>query len=188
MSVLTQPVEESTDGDIGRDEVYGLLSNHRRRFALHALKDAEGAVELSDLAEQVAAWENGKTVETITSTERHRVYTSMQQSHLPAMERAGVIEHDNGTVKPSPQLERLEVYLDVVPETSIPWAQYYLGLSVLAAGVVTMAAIGIFPAGGSGLVWAGLLTMLFLVSSAYHVWQSQGMRLGASDVPPEVET
>ncbi len=188
MSLSAPPVEKSLDSTVDRDQVHDLLSNHRRRFALHALKNVDGTVELSDLAEQVAAWENNKTVETITSTERHRVYTSMQQSHLPAMERAGIIECDNGTVKPSPKLERLDVYLDIVPEESISWAQYYLGLSVLAVLLVGVGWMGLFPTGVSGLMVAGLVAGLFLISSVYHVWQNRGMRLGAREKPPEIET
>lgn len=174
------------DAELTRDEVYDLLSSHRRRYALHAAKRADGPVDISWLAEQVAAWENGKSPEEITSGERHRVYTSMQQTHLPAMDRAGIIEYDNGTVRLTEEAQQLEVYMDVVPSQSISWGEYYLGLSVFAAGLVAAVAAGIFPSAVPTLAWAAGVVALFLVSAAVHVWQSRGMRLGASDVPPEV--
>lgn len=178
---------QSADECLSRDEVFDLLSNHRRRYAVHAVGQADGPVELSDLAEQVAAWENGKTQSEITSDERHRVYTSMQQTHLPALDRAGVIEYDNGTVTLTGAVESLEVYMDVVPEQSIPWGQYYLGLSVLSAGLFAAAWAGLFPASVPWVVWGGLVVALFAVSSAYHIWESRQKRLGTAGPPPELE-
>jgi len=173
---------------ISRDEVFELLSSHRRRYALHVAKQTDGNSELSDIAEQVAAWENGKAQSEITSTERHRVYTSMQQTHLPAMDRAGVIDYDRGTVTLTEQAADLDVYMDVVPEDSIPWGQYYLGLAVLSGAVVGAAGLDVFPASIPDLAWAGLVVVLFLCSGLYHVWQSQHLRLGTGETPPDVET
>ena len=173
---------------ITRDKVFELLSNHRRRYALHVAKQTDGASELSDIAEQVAAWENGKAQSEITSSERHRVYTSMQQTHLPAMDRAGVIDYDNGTVTLTEQAADLDVYMDVVPEDSIPWGQYYLGLAVLSGAVVGAAGLDVFPASVPDIAWAALVVTLFLCSGLYHVWQSRQLRLGTGEKPPDVET
>ncbi|ELZ80265.1 hypothetical protein C453_19345 [Haloferax elongans ATCC BAA-1513] len=176
----------SGERPVSRDEVYGLLSNHRRRYALHAIKQGDGPTELSNLAEQVAAWENGKSVREVTSTERHRVYTSMQQTHLPALERAGVITHDNGTITLTEQATDLDVYLDVVPGNSIPWAEYYLGLSAVAISLVAAVWVGVFPAWIPQLVWAAVISLLFMGSAAYHVYQNRRMQLGETDKPPEL--
>lgn len=175
----------SSGKGLSRNEVFDLLSNHRRRYALHAVKQADGQSEIADLAEQVAAWENSKDQSEVTSSERHRVYTSMQQTHLPAMDRAGVIDYDNGTVTLTDQAESLEVYMDVVPEESIPWGQYYFGLSVFSAALLGAVSVGVFPF--ATLAWAGFVTALFLCSAAYHTWQSKQMRLGSDGVPPDVE-
>lgn len=187
MATMGGSVPRDTEQHLSRDEVFELLSSHRRRYALHAAKQADGPVELSEIAEQVAAWENDKTRSEITSDERHRVYTSMQQTHLPTMDRAGIIEYDNGTVTLTDDVGSLEVYMDVVPEQSIPWSQYYLGLSVFSTGVLVAAWAGIFPEVVPALAWAGLVVALFLVSALYHVWQSRKMRLGTTGPPPEVD-
>lgn len=179
--------EQRETSTISRDTLFDLLSNHRRRYALHAAQQTDGHSEISDLAEQVAAWENGKQQHEITSDERHRVYTSMQQTHLPAMERAGVIEYDNGTVTLTEQARALDIYLDVVPEQSIPWGEYYLGLASLSGALLAAVFFGVFPTSVSNLAWGGLVVVLFLASALYHVWQSRQMRLGAAETPPDVE-
>ncbi|TKX52849.1 hypothetical protein EXE45_18915, partial [Halorubrum sp. SP9] len=64
-----------------KNELYDLLSNHRRRYVIHFCKQADDPITLSDLAEQVAAREQDKSVPELTSAERKRVYTSLQQTH-----------------------------------------------------------------------------------------------------------
>jgi hypothetical protein len=187
MAVGGKQSNQTGAGDaITRDEVFELLSNHRRRYALHVAKQTDGDSELSDIAEQVAAWENGKAQSEITSNERHRVYTSMQQTHLPAMDRAGVIDYDNGTVTLTEQAADLDVYMDVVPEDSIPWGQYYLGLAAFSLALVAAVWLGIFPEWIPGLAWAALIGVLFSLSATYHVYQSREMVLGGSGKPPEL--
>ena len=112
----------------------------------------------------------------------------MQQTNFPAMNRAGVIDYDNGTITLTEQLNYFDVYTHVMPEDSIPWGQYYLGLGVLSGAVVGAAGLDVFPAGTSELAWAGLVIALFLCSGLYHVWQSNHLRFGTGETPPDVET
>jgi len=177
---------ESSAASIPKDDVFELLSNHRRRYALHAIKQTDGSSELSDLAEQVAAWENDKPQSEITSSERHRVYTSMQQTHLPTMDEAGVIDYDNGTVTLTSQAADLDIYMDVVPQDSIPWGQYYLGLGIVCAGLLLAVAVDLIPPIIPDIAWGLLAVALFLGSALYHVWQSRKLRLGAGDKPPDM--
>lgn len=177
----------STSGSISRDEVFDLLSSHRRRYALHACKRFDGPVDVSDLVEQVAAWECGKDREELSSDERHRVYTSMQQTHLPAMHRAGIIEYDDRTVELTEQAEHLRVYMDVVTDRSIPWAQYYLGMSIFSAALVASVWAGVYPESIPDLAWAAVIVSLFLPSAAYHAWRSRKLRLSATDAPRGVD-
>ncbi|QGN07450.1 hypothetical protein Hrd1104_09095 [Halorhabdus sp. CBA1104] len=178
---------QQTDSALSRDEAFDLLSNHRRRYALHAVKQTEESVELAEIAEKVAAWENDKDRKDVTSTERHRVYTSLQQTHLPTMDRAGVIDFDNGTVTLTAQAEALDIYMDVVPEDSIPWGQYYLGLAALSSGLVAGAWAGVFPSSIPDLAWAILVIVLLAGSALYHVWQSRQFRVGVGEQPPEID-
>ncbi|RQG92097.1 DUF7344 domain-containing protein [Natrarchaeobius chitinivorans] len=168
-----------------RGEIFDLLSNHRRRYAIHYCKREEGPVTLGELAEHVAAWELDKDVSEITSTERKRVYTSLQQTHLPTLERAGMVEFDDRTIELTDAAAELEVYLDVVPGDSIPWGVYYLGLSALGFVVLAGIALEIVPtATVPPLAWAAIVLVLFAASAVVHVLSSRRMRLGEIERPP----
>jgi hypothetical protein len=197
MSIQTQ--QESTELDtqetespqqLSKNEVFELLSNERRRYAIHHVKQSDGAVELGALSEQVAAWENSGEVSGVSSDERKSVYTSLQQFHLPKMEREGVVEFDDrqGTVELSPRAEDLDVYLEVVEGYDIPWSEYYLGLSAISLALVVSAAADIYPiALVSGTGWAIFTAVTFLVSALVHTYISRTeMRLESGDQPPEV--
>jgi hypothetical protein len=177
---------ETDDSLLSSDEIHDLLSNPRRRHALHVMKRDDGTAELSSIAEQVAAWENEKPRSELTSQERHLVYTSIQQNHIPRLERAGVITHERGDIELTGEAEKLDVYMDVVPGNSIPWGEYYLGLSAFSIALVAAVWVGVFPASVPDLAWAALIGTLFASSSAYHVFTNREMVLGSGDEPPEV--
>lgn len=174
------------DEEVNRDQTFELLSNHRRRYALHYCKYRDEPVTLSDLAEQVAAWEQDKSLDEITSNERKRTYTSLQQTHLPAMEEAGIIEWDDD-IELTPAAERLNVYMDVVPEESVPWGVYYLWLSAIGGVVLAFAWFDLVPVPAPDIVWAGLVVAAFAVSAAVHVFRNRQTKLGRAQRPPELE-
>jgi len=174
------------NASVTRDEVFDLLSNRRRRFALHVCKRREPPVELGELADQIAAWERDKCPAEVSYDERRSVYSALQQTHLPAMEDAGVVELDRSAVELTGAAEELDIYLDIVPENSIPWAEYYLGLSVVGLLFAAGVGGGLFPVPGPALWWVALLVLAFLASSLYHVWWNRYMKLGGGPTPPEL--
>ena len=168
-----------------KDELYDLLSNHRRRYVIHFCKRADGPLTLSDLAEKVAAREQDKTVAELTSAERKRVYTSLQQTHLNRLADAGMIDYDGDEVELTDEAAQLDVYLDVVPEGSIPWGVYYLGLSGLSAVVLAGVWVDVVPTEFlPDLGWAALILAAFSISAVVQVVQSRRYRLGEMDEPP----
>ena len=177
---------EQHRSSLSRNEIYEILSNPRRRYSLHAIKNEDGTTELSDVAEQVAAWENDKSVSEITSKERHLAYSSIQQNHIPKMERAGIITHDSGTIELTAEARDLDVYVDVVPGDSIPWAEYYLGLGAVSLSLVAAVWVGVFPESVPSLAWAGIIAVLFTASAAFHAYQNREMNLGSDGEPPEL--
>lgn len=84
-----------TDDDIPMDEMFEILKNERRRRVLTTLDRADEPVELGDLAEAIAAAENGTTPDRVDSTQRKRVYVALYQCHLPKMATIGVIDYDS---------------------------------------------------------------------------------------------
>ncbi|QCC59117.1 hypothetical protein NP511_11820 [Natrinema thermotolerans] len=187
----TSESKPATAGETGQDdqsregEIFDLLSNQRRRYAIHYCKREDEPVTLGDLAEHVAAWELDKEVEEITSAERKRVYTSLQQTHLPTLERADVIEFDDRTIELTDEADELDVYLDIVPGDSVPWGVYYLGLSAVGAVVIAGLWLEVIPTETvPKLGWATLIVTLFTVSAVVHVIQNRRMRLGEMKRPP----
>lgn len=177
-----EPLQDVGEG-IPRNEIFEVLSNERRQCVLHYLKQhEERRVELRELVDHVAAWENDTTLTELDSTERKRVYTALRQSHLPKLEEAGIIdyEHQRGEVEVTEQARRVQLYLESVPEHDIPWSEYYLGLSAVAAALVVVTWLGVFPFGGlPGLALAAILVALYLVSAMVHTYQSRRFRLGS---------
>lgn len=181
MSLSTQQRFTSPE----KDELYDLLSNHRRRYVIHFCKQADDPLTLSDLAELVAAREQDKSVTELTSAERKRVYTSLQQTHLDRLAEAGMIDYDGRTVELTDEAKTLDVYLDVVPEGSIPWGIYYLGLSILSTVVLSGVWVGFIPTTLiPELGWAAAILVAFLLSSIAQVIQNRRYRLGNVELPP----
>ena len=183
------PDGPSTTETLSRDDAFETLSNRRRRFVLHYLQDVESAATLSDLAEQVAAWENETAVEAISAAERKRVYTSLQQFHLPKMDDMSVVAFDQreGTVRLTAAAADLDIYLEVVDAYDIPWALYYLGLSALGFLAVALALVGVPPFASVPFAgWTVFLLTALAVSSGCHYLRSRRMRLGSNTRPPEV--
>ena len=145
---LDAPTEPSADGDeepeqLPLDQVFGILKNQRRRHVLRILKASdEPEISLSDLAEQIAAWENDKPIAQITSGERKRVYVGLYQCHLPKMDDMGVISFNKprGLISLDADVDVLYTYLDTVDEPDEPsWHAYPALLSAGAALVLTAA-------------------------------------------------
>ena len=187
----TDEDEEEVDDPLTRDDTFEILSNHRRRFALHHLQQNGDRADLGDLSEHVAAWENDIGVAEVSSSERKRVYTSLQQFHLPKMDEKGVVEFDDreGVVELTAAAGDVDIYLEVVDGNDVPWSQYYLGLAAVNLGILGTALAGLYPftlVPSAGL--ALLVVTTFLVSALVHTYFNRTeMRLGDSDTPPEVE-
>jgi len=179
-----------TDQSPSEETVFEVLSNGRRRFVFHYLKQEQRQVYLRELAEHVAAWENDKSVEQLTSAESKRVKTALHQHHLPMMDSNGFVEYDSmrETVRLDERVADLEVYLDVVPGIDMPWSRYYLGLSVVGFVALGCALLDVGPfAWVSGLSAATFLAVVVLVSALVHTYLNRTrLRLGGTGQPPEV--
>ena len=181
---ITDTLSESRDVQgLQRDEIFDVLSNQRRRYVLHYLKQHEGRrVELRELVDQVAAWEHETTIDALESDKRKNVYSSLRQFHLPMMAEADVIEYEHmrGEVELTEQAREVQMYLEYVPANDIPWSWYYLGLSAVGALLVGATWAGVFPfAGLSGVQLAAILAVLYSASACVHAFQSMQNRLGS---------
>lgn len=169
-----------------KNALFTVLSNHRRRYALFACNQTDGETTLSDVAEQVASWEYEKPISEVTSAERKRVYTSIQQHHLSKLEQAGLVTVEKDRIRSTEMARNLDIYLDVVPEKNIPWAIYYLALSGIGAFTVGIAHVGWLPEQISPTIVGLGFAILVGLSATTHALQSRRMKLSSSDVPPEI--
>ncbi|THE65587.1 hypothetical protein D8Y22_07170 [Salinadaptatus halalkaliphilus] len=161
---------ENRLADPSSDGPFEILSSPRRRHVIEFLaSSSEDAVRLRDLAEQIAAWENDISRQEITYKQRKRVYTSLYQTHLPKMDRAGVIDYDRhaGIVRSTAEVSTLRAYLELTPATpSRNWGTVGLVGSVLSIVFVSAASFGVGSAdGATGYVIAFIVSTLFLLVS-----------------------
>lgn len=163
---------------LSKEEVFDLLSNERRRYALRYLWRNGGPVEVGELAEAVAAREEGKDVEEVTRSERKRVYVALQQSHIPRMKEVELVERGSDGVWLTDNARDLDLYLEIVPSNSLNWSQYYLAASALSALLVAGSGLGLYPFSLlPDMAWVGVVTALFLVIAVAHVLHDRNMKL-----------
>jgi len=138
---------ESTDRQLSRDDVFGLLSSSRRRFLLRYLHQYRGSVPIDELRAELAAWENDTSKESLTDRQLKRVYISLHQTHLPTLEDAGVIDYDReeGIVEATSKSNRVMIHLDL-DDDEAPWSFAPLGIAVVGGllFLVIISDFGIF--------------------------------------------
>ena len=183
--------DESLAGEdaLTNDDLYDVLADKRRRYAIHYLKQQREPVTVRDLAEQVAAWENAKPIEELTSQERKRVYIALYQSHLSSMDAAGLVDYDEdaGTVTLSSTLDELDIYLEVVHEADVPWSLYYVGLAIADLILIALAWQEVYPFTlVPDLGWGVVVLVTFGVSAFVQSYVSRRMRIGDEGPPPDL--
>ncbi len=174
---------------LSRAEVFDVLRNQRRRYALHVLKRDGAPVELGDLAQQVAAWEYETTLDGVTPAQRKRVYTTLQQTHLPKMDEAGILffDSDRGIIEPTDRTVDISVYLEIVPGREFAWRELYLSLGAISTALVAALWGEIYPLTVlSDLTWATIIALTLTATAGAHIYYERNMRLGHSDKPPEL--
>ena len=175
-------------GTTTRAKVFDAMKNLRRRYALYYLKQQRRPVELGELAEQVAAWENDTTVDSITSEQRKSVYSALYQTHLPKLEEAGIINYDRnrGVVTFSQQGKDLDLRLASDPQTTVAWNRLYLVLS--GVGITGMLFV-VLDAGPfsmlSELAWASVVLSAFLLLSVSHSYDMRRWRQRFEGAAPD---
>ena len=176
-------------GELSEDEIFKLLSNRRRRFVIHALKRAEEPIDVSELSTRVTAWERDVDPDEVQYEDRRNVYSTLQRTHLPKLEEKNVVtvHEEENLVEPTDELEELDIYVEVLRSTEIPWSLYYVGLAGLAVSLLVAVA-----AGTPGFAWLGALDVgvftatAFGLSSAAHHVIGRRTRLGNTEKPPEL--
>lgn len=79
------------------DALFDVLSNQRRRIALHCLKKHGTPLTLADLAEEVVVMEQDAPLTEIPVRDVRATYMSLYHRHVPKMRDAGVLQYDQKT-------------------------------------------------------------------------------------------
>lgn len=106
-----------------------LLLTPRRKCIIEHLSENGGEASVEDL---ISAILNSENKERNCRT-RKSVYVSLMQTHLPRLEKEGVVRYNRnmGKIVLINLPEDLKLYAETVGKFDIPWSIYYLSLSIL---------------------------------------------------------
>lgn len=175
-----------TERPVDVDRLYDVLANQRRRFALYYLKRHPDGVSIGELTERVAAWEVGSTPEDVTPDERKRVYTALQQSHLPSLEQASIVTYDEDRrfVEPTDALSSIECYPTTDTTDSTDWSVRTLGLAAASIGVLALGWLNIWPVAALPALSVATLIVIAFGLLALGQWYELRQQSRGSDAPP----
>ncbi len=103
-----------------------ILGNDRRMLMVEFLQKSDGRAELRDVVEYISEKEG-------YSDRKHRksVYVSLVQTHIPKLQREGVVSFEHGVVTLRGIPEDVTVYMEVVNKHDISWSGFYIGTSII---------------------------------------------------------
>lgn len=157
---------DQNNTELTRDRVFDILSSPRRRYVLYFLRTEPNPIQLTDLAEHVAAWENDTTVEELSTQQRKRVYVSLYQTHLPKLAEAGLVDYDEetGAVAIDSKATELDPLLGEQRDRPA-WYRYYFAVAAAGATLIGASLLG---AAIPPVVLAGAVVGSFLLLTAAH--------------------
>lgn len=117
MSLSDDASSEDPPADsLTTDQVFDLLADGQRRRAIAVLREADGKVELGELADETAARGENADPADISEDRRERTAAMLHHAHLPRLEDADVAEYDpmGGTVELTDVADDLDPYFEVI--------------------------------------------------------------------------
>lgn len=165
---LTSEFRRSSDEELSLDELFDLLRNRRRRDILSYLDASDGTVTLDELAEAIAADENGIEPEQLSSQQRKRVYISLYQNHLPKMDELGLIEYEKSRgIVTLLDISEARPYLAVGSDAEqASWPYLAFAVCVVAAvGAVGLGPLSAIPS----VTWTGVTVAALFAVALQHV-------------------
>jgi predicted transcriptional regulator len=163
------------NGELDETDIHDVLRNDRRRLVIERLQSAEnGSESVRELSERIAAAESGESPPPRNI--RQSVYVSLHQTHLPKLDDLGIVAYDSDSkeVRLAECADEVAVYMEVVPQDGISWAEYYLGVGILGLGLSVAAAAGVPVLSGMlGTVVVGSVFVVLVASSLYHLSQQE---------------
>ncbi|WP_266075365.1 DUF7344 domain-containing protein [Haladaptatus caseinilyticus] len=169
-----------------KQEVYDAVKNLRRRYVLYYLNREERPIELGELAERIAAWENNIDVDQVSPEQRKSVYSALYQTHLPKLENIGIVTYNRESKQVSftDGAQNFELYLATDSQTTVPWHKLYVALSGVSAALVVLGWAGIIPL--SGFQIAVFVLMLFGITAFAHFYDRHSWQRRFQGATPDL--
>lgn len=158
--------DDESPAELGKDEVFDVLRNGRRRAAVASLRAAGGELSVRELTERVAADEYDVPAAELSSEQSKRVYTGLYQCHLPRMAELGVVEFDTeeNVVRLDDGATALEPYHDAGTGSDGAYAE--LGVAATVAVVAALSSLDAGPFAVVPLQAVAALTIAALLGLA----------------------
>lgn len=104
-------------GDV--DGLLHIIANKRRRMVIRLLATHQ-SLSLDELSKHLAAVELDKHITDVTSTERHNLYVSLYQTHLPTMDQSHIVDYDDQskTVSIGTEFQKAKTVLECIDRVS----------------------------------------------------------------------
>lgn len=157
---------------LSEQDVHEILRNDRRKATIQELQRTIGDVSLRRLAESIAEYETGESPPPRNI--RESVYNALHQTHLPKLDRQGIVDYDKNrkTVSLRRDAREINPYMDVflLESPRITWAAYYR--SVAVGGFLTLLAAELkLPVVSAidSILWASLFLVVIALSTTYQL-------------------
>ena len=184
--------EESATSNVpdqpSRERLLEAVSNRRRRYLIHYLqRRSAGPVDLADASRQVAAWERGTELDSISYTDRKNVHTSLYQFHAPKLAEIGLIKYDKrgSTVELTPYGENLRLQLDATPAerrlSRVVVVPVGLAIAAVFASTLDVPYLQAIP----DTAWTLFVSVLFVGSILVQIWRNRQPDAIVTQHPPE---
>ena len=157
------------DATLDETVIHDVLSNERRRALISLLAEDGHPHTVRELSERIAEQESGET--PAPRDVRQSVYVSLQQTHLPKLDRIGIVEQEEGTnaVSLAEHADDVTVYLEFVPRYGLAWSEYYLAVGLLGLLVGIAATVGVpVLSEVSVATWGISFLVVIVLSAVYH--------------------
>lgn len=95
------------------DDLFELLSHHRRRYVIECLDRYGSPMSLPDLADECIVMEHQTALDDIPAETVKRMYMSLYHCHIPKLEKDNAVEYDqeSDSVAVGPTATQLESHL-----------------------------------------------------------------------------
>lgn len=167
-------------GSLKQTDVHDLLRNERRQKVIEYLRASVGTTTLRELAEEIAEAETDESPPP--KNIRDSVYNSLHQTHLPKLDRYGIIDYDSDrkTICLDDEVRAVDIYMGLVSPLGLTWSEFYRLYGTVSLFVVLVAHIEVPLVAAIDPL---LLTTVFLggyaLSMAYQLWMQRCLYLNA---------